>query len=180
MPKETSTRLLLIVGLLAAVLVVAAIIVALVVRPKEASYPIDSPQATVQQFLRALNARDYEAAHALLTRELGASCSVGEMRQQQPERTLAGVRVEIADTRIKGETAELDLRIRYEGSSSDFPPGGGYTNEERYLLIRENGAWRISTDVPYRFIWPIYGCSRPVVPTPPPPPAATPTPAKPV
>lgn len=160
-----SGRLLALVAAGALVLLVAAIVTVLVVRPKETTYLAGSPQAVVQRYFKALNARDYAAVRATFSASLAANCTEGRIQAERAERSLEASRVEISNARVTGESAAIDVTIRHEGNGG-FLGNSGYTDKEQYRLIREQGAWRMTAESGFGGPWPLHNCNQPPQPAP--------------
>ncbi len=156
-----SGRLLALFAVGALILLVAAIVTVLVVRPKEATYPAGSPQAVVQRYFKALNTRDYAGIRATFSTSLATNCTEGRIQAERAERALEASRVEISNTRVTGESVEIDVTIRHEGNGGLFGDNG-YTNKEHYRLIREQGEWRITAETGFGGPWPLYSCNQPI------------------
>ncbi len=57
------------------------------------------------------------------------------------------VGVDVGAAHIEGEVASVDVTLVY--SSSD-PFSSGYNNAERAMLVKQGGAWKLSS-MPYNF-----------------------------
>ncbi len=172
-PQTASGRWLAGITAVVGGLVVISLVVALATGSDEAPLlPADTPEGTVQRYIRAIQDADYAGAHALLTEDARERCPIEDLRRQQRFVTEDDVRVRLGATRPAGDDVEVTLHVtRFRAS----PPFGvsESTSDYRYLLT-ETADWRI-IEAP----WP-FGCSfraRPPVPTATPTPTPTPTPA---
>ena len=78
---DSSTRILL--GVVAGVILLVVLAIALprLVNQEEATYPPDSPEGTVQRYIRAAIDEDPETAIALLTEHNKTDCVLRELRE---------------------------------------------------------------------------------------------------
>ena len=170
-PRTTSGRWL--AGITAAVgaLVVISLVVALATGSGEPPLLAeDTPEGTIQRYIRAIQDADYAGAHALLTEDARERCPIENLRQQKRFVTEDDVRVRLGATRPAGDDVEVTLHVtRFRAS----PPFGvsESTSDYRYLLTETADGWRIIAAP-----WP-FGCSvRARPPEPLAAPTATPTP----
>jgi hypothetical protein len=130
------------------VLLVATVVVVLVAgsRPPR-EYPVGSPEAALQRYLVAWEARDIETAYASFSSQVQTSTSLDEYRRRAIEyRSYASGpegpsrRVFIDRATITGDRASLELTIEETWVS------GLNANHNRYprlvSMVRESGAWR--------------------------------------
>lgn len=158
-------------------LIAAALVLALLIggsiavgtsRSGEANFPADSPEGTVQRFVRAIEAEDAFAIRDALSPEAQKRCEISNIRNALRYPDERDLRVALRDSRITGERAEVKVRVSESTGSSLFD-SGSYDHDEIFDLVHVGGAWLIEQPT-----WPVY-C--PPLPIPPPPstPAASPT-----
>ena len=147
----------------------------------EAEFLPDSPEATVQTYLRALQDRDFATAHALFSAKLRADCSVDDFVAGSVyyKREIADQRVVLEDTTDLNGTVAVTTRINRVSDSGPFGVSES-SSSQVFTLREEDGVWRFT-----RQPWPFFGCDRPVPappfdsrteePKPSPKPVATPT-----
>lgn len=125
------------------VIVVAAVAVALLAAPDEAvEFPQDSPEGTVQRFLRAIQDRNIEDAYEMLSSSVREDVSRDEFRRFAGfgrDDELGRIRVDDVDVRDDRATVELTIeRVRGEGIELDR-----VSFQRSVPLVREEDAWRI-------------------------------------
>ena len=172
-PRTASGRWL--AGITAAVgaLVVVSLVVALATGSGEA--PLldeDTPEGTVQRYVRALQDADYATAHALLDEVAREHCPIEDYRRQQRFDSQDDVRTRLGTTRPAGDDVEVTVHVTRFSASPPFGVSES-TSDFRYLLTETAGGWRI-IDAP----WP-FGCrvGREIREIPTSDPTPTPTPA---
>lgn len=138
-------RTVLAIGGAVVAIVIAAVIVVLALgEPSVAEYDPDSPEGTVQRYLRAAYAGDDETALELLSeraRNEVEDREFGRLFCEQSE----GHLVRIDDVEINEARATVRLTVEdVSGSALDFDR---YEWERSVLLVRENDSWKI--DEPY-------------------------------
>ncbi|MCH8849145.1 MAG: nuclear transport factor 2 family protein [Chloroflexi bacterium] len=171
-PRTASGRWLAGITAVVGGLVVISLVVALATGSDEAPLlPADTPEGTVQRYVRALQTADYAAAHALLSEDAREHCPIEEFRRQQRFGRNDDVRTRLGATRPAGDDVEVTVHVTRFSAS---PPFGvsEFTSESRYLLTETDAGWRI-VDAP----WP-FGCALTIergLPAAPPTPTPTPT-----
>ena len=176
-PQTASGRWLAGITAVVGGLVVISLVVALASGSEEAPLlPADTPEGTVQRYIRALQDADYATAHALLSEDAREHCPIEDYRRQQRFETQDDVRVRLGATRPAGDDVAVTVHVTRFSASPPFGVSES-TSETRYLLTETADGWRI-IDAP----WP-FGCRVGVIrdipgsdPTPTPTP--TPTPAE--
>lgn len=132
------------------VLVILAIVLFVWRRETGLSYgPDDTPEGVVRNYLVAIWRGDYEKAYGYLA--LGADKpTLTDFRRAFLQGTLnpRSVAVEIGKSEFVGEQAYITLYFSY-GLNDPF--GAGYRNEERVVLVRQEGRWRIEQMPPGTF-----------------------------
>lgn len=148
-----STRWLL--GVLVGVGVIAAAGVVVAMGTRAPSYPADSPEYAVQQYVAAVADRDATKAMSYLSSELVARCDTIP-RESITNRGRTSVRATLLDVTRRDNTAVV--RVRITESYGDAPFGGGESNmEQSFELTRTADGWRFS-EAP----WPLYCPPKPV------------------
>jgi len=149
---STSTRWLIGIAGAVGVIVVASIIVA-IAGNGEQEFEAGTPEATIQEYFRAVQDRDAQSAFGYLTQDLRDRCSVEEWRRSTTYEEDFAVR--IRDKTVRDGLVEIEVRIGVNGGESPFS-GGGYDVERLMALELVDGEWLIS-DPP----WPLWGCAEP-------------------
>lgn len=148
-----STRWLL--GVLVGVGVIAAAGVVVAMGTRAPSYPSDSPEYAVQQYIAAVADRDATRATSYLARELVARCEIIP-RESITNRSRSSVRATLLDVTKRDSTAVV--RVRITESYGDAPFGGGESDmEQSFELTRTADGWRFSESP-----WPLYCPPKPV------------------
>jgi hypothetical protein len=175
----SSNRWLIAAGLVLA-LVIGGSIALGSTRRGETDFAADSPEGTVQRYVRAIEAEDAVAIRETLSAETQQRCQITDIRDNLRYPNERDLRVTLRDSRITGDRAEVKVRVTENSGSGPFD-SGSYDHEETFDLVRINSAWLIEQPT-----WPIY-CARfprgvepaapnpTVIVTPPPTPTATPT-----
>src|SRR5688572_226679 len=138
---------LVVLGAIVALIGVALVLV-LAVPKAPTSYEPGSPEAAFQAFYRAFQDGDLEGAHGLFSSSVKGQLTLAEYRsvsaehdwQRHEER-----RVVLAGTDVKGDRADLHLRI-------DQFSGGGLgaarnSYERTVRIVRESGVWLIDEPI---------------------------------
>ena len=171
-PRTTSGRWLAGITAVVGALVVVSLVVALATGSGEPPLLAeDTPEGTVQRYIRAIQDADYAGAHALLTEDARERCPIENLRQQKRFVTEDDVRVRLGATRPAGDDVEVTLHVTRFSASPPFGVSES-TSESRYLLTETADGWRI-VGAP----WP-FGCALVIergLPAAPPTPTPTPT-----
>ena len=135
----------MLVGVLAAIVMIAAIVVVVVNNSTQKTYDLNSPEGTVQSYLVAI----YDGDSAKASNYLSATsyCTVDDLdmlgTQDKPT-------IRIEGSSITGNNAEVKINVELDSGS----PLGNVINESRTLrLIRFGTGWQL-TGIP----WPLYDC----------------------
>lgn len=132
-------------GLVAVVLVTGAILGAL---RGPATLDPDSPEGVVQSYLQAVLDGDYQAAVQHFSEETAERCTVASFREAWIDESLTAT---LEDVRVRDGGAEV--RIRFRSVPAPDPLGGDFSFRERFSLVEEAGAWRLTGDP-----WPLFFC----------------------
>ena len=133
-------------------LLVTSVIVALLER--EEPLPEGTPEATVQRFLKAVEAEEFKLAHTLFGDDLKEHCRVETLFSGTPreESRLEDNRITLERTMIVDGIAVVTVRV------TEFLGGGFFGSSEssferRFTLRQEEGQWRFS-----EYPWPFSQC----------------------
>ena len=154
--SSVSTKWLVGIGALIAVLVVASVLIA-VLGPGNtvADYPAGSPEGVVQRYLQAIDDGDSQLALSMMEAQARDGCTVQEVSQQSQwfidysDRR----RLEIVDTTdLSDGSKQVRVRVTEVNVS---PPFGVDENSyyEWYTLLDEDGAWVLKYPA-----WPLSYC----------------------
>ncbi len=107
-----------------------------------------TPQGVVQNYIVAIQKRDYEKAYTYLA-DLENKPTDQQFRQSFFNNSVSplGAGVEILQTEISGDLATVELSIIYNPSD---PFGGSSRYLESARLVRQAGNWKIK-QMPYQF-----------------------------
>lgn len=150
-----STRWLAGVCAVVLVIVVAGVLAAMRGGPQ--SYPADSPEYTVQQYVRAVADRDATKAISYMTSELRDRCDTTP-RDAITNRGRSNVRATLENVQRGDKTATVRVGITESYGSGPFD-GGDSTQTVVFELVQQADGWRF-TDAP----WPLYCPSAPAKP----------------
>lgn len=117
-----------------------------------------TPEGVVFNYTLAVTQRDYQKAYSYLA-ELQNKPTYEAFRQSFFNGMLSpgNVGVDVGKSHIDGDEATVDVTMVY---SSGDPFSSGYNNAERALLLKQNGAWKLSS-MPYNY-WD-YSWYQPIV-----------------
>ena len=108
----------------------------------------DTPDGVVHNYVLAVLKKDYQKAYGYLA-DLDHKPTYAEFRQSffngMVNPSDAGVDVGAAE--INGDEAVVTLAIYY---SNNDPFSSRYSTEDRALLVKQNGAWKLNS-MPYNF-----------------------------
>ncbi len=152
---DASTRIL--IGVVAAIVMLAVGAILLTrVADREASYPLDTPEGTVQRYIRAILDEDADTAIALLTEDNTDPCAADVIRDRIRRSTTGagrhrvrlGERKEIDAIRI-----ELTLLTTYSREPELFEfPDEPYVSEQIFEMEQSpDGFWLIAESE-----WPLH------------------------
>ena len=124
-------------------LLVASIIVALTI--DEDTLQEGTPEAIVQDFLKAVDAEELQVAHSFLAEDLRQDCPVERFFGDPFPRgdQLKDARITFEKTTMVNETAFVTVRIsRFQGSG---PFGASESShDQQYTLRQQDGEWQFS------------------------------------
>lgn len=170
-PKTSSGRWLAGITVSVLVLAIVAVVVTLTAGSGDADpLPEGSPEATVQDFIIAVDRGELDQAYAMLHPDVQAGCPPSDFRQFVRGGEDSGFRVALNAVDRIGDQVHVVVDVT---TFSGRPPFdfSEYTNTARFVLEGSEDSWTI-VEAP----WPFSGCPyRPPLPTATPTP--TPTPA---
>jgi hypothetical protein len=118
-------------------------------RQGKVEYMADTtPEGVIHNYVLAVLDNDYEKAYGYLA-DLDDKPTYEQFRQSffngsvNPKST----GVDVGTASINGDEATVTVTVFY---STNDPFSGGYQNEDRALLVQQNGNWRISA-MPYNY-----------------------------
>jgi hypothetical protein len=150
---SSSTRWLL--GVLIGVGVIAAVGVAVALGTRAPSYPSDSAEYAVQQYIAAVANRDATKAIGYLSPEVVTRCE-SIPREAITNRGRSSLRATLLDVTARDRMTVV--RVRITESYGDAPFDGGESNmEQSFELTRGSDGWRF-VESP----WPLYCPPKPV------------------
>ena len=143
-------------GAILGLLIVASVVAA--VLQKEAEFAPGSPEAAVQDYLRALEEDDFQAVHDALSPELRDKCSIedvfGDMEDIHSWRP-EDKRITLEEVRTLNDTTFVEIRIVELRGGGPFGPSE-YAFEETFALQQFDGEWKLSQN-----LLPYFNCARP-------------------
>lgn len=131
------------------VLVVIALAVFFSRRDTQTYIADDTPEGVVHNYVLAVLNKDYEKAYGYLA-DLEHKPTYEEFRRPflngyvNPDNTA----VDIGISEISGDEASVEVSQIY--NSSD-PFSSGYRDTQRAILVKQNGAWKLSNMPAYNF-----------------------------
>ncbi|MFE5670607.1 hypothetical protein ACFQ58_03260 [Agromyces sp. NPDC056523] len=144
-PARPDRTLIIIVGVIAALVIIALVVV--FTRGEPQSLDESTPEGVVQRYSAAVIDGDEETAKEYLVDELADGC----VRMEGPPTD--GMRVTLVDTQERDDSADVRvlIAISYGGGG---PLGPDEVQEEgEFDLVRDGDAWRIDTAP-----WPLTIC----------------------
>jgi len=140
-------------GAFVVVLVIFSIVIAFTGRTDP--LPDGSPERTVQLFLVAAEDEEFAIAYDLFAKKLKDECSLEKFAQAHPDGTgdLRDSRVRYVGSKILNGSRLVDAKVTQLSNSGPFG-ASEYSENHRYILVREEGEWRIS-----RYTWPQHPCN---------------------
>ena len=150
---DSSTRILIGVVVGVIVLVVLGIALPRLIDREETTYPPNTPEGTVQRYIRAVIDEDADTALALLAEENTTACMEDELRDRLRYSSFDRYRVRLGDVEeIDAETVTVIVRATWIREPGLFElPDDGNTWEHEFELRRSaDGFWLIAESE-----WPI-------------------------
>ena len=139
-------------GAILSLLLIASVIVAIL--QEEEDFAPGSPEASVQDYLRALDEGDFEVAYDILSPELRERCSIEDMFGERNSRRwdLDDKRITLKGARTLNETTYVTVRVSELSGGGLFGPSE-YSFEVDFALRQFDGNWKF-----YRNPWPSFDC----------------------
>ncbi|WP_372592850.1 hypothetical protein [Actinotalea sp.] len=106
-----------------------------------------TPSGAVQAYLQSVADGSVDEAAALLAPE--SSCTVEDLTRAYLPSSLRAV---LGSVSVDGDSAVVTVQIT-EGAGDDPFSSGGYSHDERFVLVRSGADWSLS-GAP----WPMYDC----------------------
>lgn len=131
------------------VLVVLALVVFFARSNSQSYLPDDTPEGVVHNYVLAIINRDYEKAYSYLA-DLKNKPTYEDFRSSflngyvNPDNTA----VDVGTSENSGDEASVEVAQIYNPSD---PFSSGYRDVQRALLVKQNGAWKISSMPAYNF-----------------------------
>lgn len=145
-------------GAVIGALLVVSVVLALTNR--ETAFPPGSPEAVVQELLRAAENEDFEAAYSLLSQDLRRRCALEKFVMDNHYGYYydygddGDILARLDSVDVVGDTAFVSVNVtRYDGSSPFEISRWLY--ERRYTLQDDGDGWKF-TDYP----WPYVNCDE--------------------
>lgn len=137
--------------------IVAALVItsiALALLQTETEFVRNSPEGTVQAYLRALEQDQPVRAHSLLSPQLAEACPLEDFVTDVSfsKSQISEHRVVLLSTQVVNETTIVTVRLSRVTSSGPFGVSES-SYEEEFSLKAEAGSWRISKEP-----WPFFSC----------------------
>ena len=130
------------------VLVVVALTLFFTRQDKQTYREDASPEGVVFNYVLAVTQRDYQKAYGYLA-EMPNKPTYEDFRQSFFNGMVSpnNAGVDVGASHIDGDEATVDVTMIFP---SGDPFSSGYNNYDRALLLRQNGAWKLSS-LPYNF-----------------------------
>ena len=146
-PMDSSTRIL--GGVVAGVIVLVVLAIALprLIDQEEATYPPNTPEGTVQRYLKAVSEEDTDTALALLTEENTIACMEDELHDRLGYSSLDRYRVRLGDVEeTDTETVTVTVRATWirEPGLFEFPDDRDSSEHDFELRRSVDGFWLIA------------------------------------
>jgi len=131
------------------VLVVIALAVFFTRKDTQTYIAEDAPEGVVHNYVLAVLNRDYEKAYGYLA-DLEYKPTYEEFRRPflngyvNPDNTA----VDVGESEIDGDEASVEVSQIYNQSD---PFSSGYRDTQRAILVKQNGAWKLSSMPAYNF-----------------------------
>ena len=133
-----------------AVLVVVALAVFFIRRDNQSYIAEDQPEGVVHNYVLAVLNGDYEKAYGYL-----ADLEYKPTYEQFRDAFIKGIvnpnnsAVDVGESEINGDTASVEVAMIYNPSD---PFSTGYRDVQRAILVKQGGAWKISS-MPTYYYW---------------------------
>ena len=110
----------------------------------------DTPEGVVHNYVVAILDKDYEKAYGYLA-DLDHKPTLDEFRQSFLNGSVNpnNGAVDVGQSEISNDEASVEVAMIYNPSD---PFSSGYRDTQRALLVKQNGAWKISS-MPTYYFW---------------------------
>lgn len=132
------------------VLIIAALAVFFIRRDSQTYIAEDTPEGVVHNYIVAVLNKDYEKAYGYLA-ELDHKPTYEEFRNAfvtgnvNPQNSA----VDVGESEVTGDDAYVEVSMIYNPSD---PFSSGYRDVQRAILVRQGGAWKLSS-MPTYYLW---------------------------
>lgn len=118
----------------------------------------DTPEGVVHNYVVAILDKDYEKAYGYLA-DLDHKPTLDEFRQSFLNGSVNpnNGAVDVGQSEISNDEASVEVAMIYNPSD---PFSSGYRDTQRALLVKQNGAWKISS-MPTYYFWDYIWYSEP-------------------
>jgi hypothetical protein len=132
-----------------AALVVLALVVFFARDNSQTYLPDDTPEGVVHNYVLAIINKDYEKAYGYLA-DLENKPTFEAFRRPFLNGYVnpANTAVDVGQAEISGDEASVEVAQIYNPSD---PFSSGYRDVQRALLVKQNGAWKLSNMPAYNF-----------------------------
>ena len=132
------------------ILVIAALAVFFIRRDGQTYVAEDTPEGVVHNYVVAILNKDYEKAYGYLA-DLENKPAFDEFRNAfvTGMLTSGSSAVDVGDSDIAGQDATVEVAMIYNPSD---PFSTGYRDVQNAILVRQGGAWKLSS-MPTYFMW---------------------------
>ena len=133
------------------VLVIAALAVFFIRRDTQTYVQEDTPEGVVHNYVVAILNRDYERAYGYLA-DLDNKPAYDEFRNSFVTGILGNpgnAAVDVGDSQISGDDATVEVAMIFNPSD---PFSTGYRDVQNAILVRQDGAWKLSS-MPTYYLW---------------------------
>jgi len=130
------------------VLIVIALTLFFVRKDTQTYVSEDTPEGVVRNYVLAVLNKDYQKAYSYLA-DKEHKPTYDQFRQAFFSGMVSptNVGVNVGKAQVDGDAAVVELGLVY---SPNDPFSTGYQNQDRALLTKQNGAWKL-TSLPYNF-----------------------------
>ena len=132
------------------VLIVAALVVFFIRRDSQTYVPDDIPEGVIHNYVVAVLNKDYEKAYGYLA-DLDNKPTFDEFQEAFLTGGLnpGNSAVDVGESEITGDSATVEVALIYNPSD---PFSTGYRDVQNAILVRHDGAWKISS-MPAYYLW---------------------------
>jgi hypothetical protein len=139
-----------------ALVALVAVAIGVALAERETTLAAGTPEAAVQEFLKAVEDKDYVTAHGMLSADLRTKCPVEEFAGQGRfggVQSLEDTRITLEESKVFDSTATVTVKVTTFYSNEPFGTSESSYSQPFTLKKDADGQWRF-TEYPY----PLYGC----------------------